>query len=493
MHEKTDTAAAELHLRVIREPALTPISPRKRAICWDFGIPPHEAPQVVTDGLRIESRPGTITALVGPSGSGKSSVLQAIADQIGQAVWVGREKLDKRSSIIDLVAPRRPLATAMRILTACGLGEPRLWVRSADDLSDGERFRAALARAIGRAVGCSAPAPIFCDEFTAILHRRLARALAHNLRKLVSRTGLTLFVASSQEDLLNDLQPDQLVRLGGPTPRVETHFPRPRRLSLHRRMVVEPGSVRDYCLFSAMHYRHRDGLGFVDKVFLLREQPGGEALGILVFAHGAMELTLRNRATGGRFVRNLRRLNRELRVLRRLVMHPDVRGCGLGHVFVRRTLPLVGVRFIECLAAMGTVNPVFERAGMHRIGQCALPRGRLAILERMRRMKLDPFSDAFSRQIAKYPRVRRLVVDTILGWSQVTHSAKGFRLRGRSPDELGQMFRQVLGEPPVYYLWDREGEYPRAGLRPDPQPRSAKHSPSRPRAPSLNRKLDPRG
>lgn len=492
MHDQSDSAA-ELHLRVIREPAVTPMSPRKRAVCWDFGIPPHEPPHTIVDGLRLETRPGTITALIGPSGSGKSSILQVIADQAGQAVWVGREKLDRRSSIIDLVAPRRPLATALRILTACGLGEPRLWVRSPEDLSDGERFRAALARAIGRAVGFPPPAPIFCDEFTAILHRRLARALAHNLRKLVSRAGLTLFVASSQDDLLDDLQPDQLVRLGGPAPRVETRLPRPRRFSLRRRLIVERGSVRDYSLFSAMHYRHRDGLGFVDKVFLLREQPGGEALGILVFAHGPMELAPRNRATGGRFVRNLRRLNRELRVLRRLVMHPDVRGCGLGHAFVRRTLPLVGVRFIECLAAMGTVNPVFERAGMHRIGQCDLPRGRLAILERMRQLKLDPFSDAFSRQIAKYPRVRRLVIETLLGWSQVTHSAKGFRLRGRSPDELGQTFRQVLGEPPVYYLWDREGEYPRADLRPDAQPRLTNRSPPPPRATATSRKLDPRG
>ncbi|QDV91692.1 lipoprotein transporter ATP-binding subunit [Phycisphaerae bacterium RAS2] len=491
MHEKIDSAA-ELHLRVIREPAVTPMSPRKRAVCWDFGIPPHEPPHPVADDLRIACRPGTITALVGPSGSGKSSLLNALAEELGRVAWVGREKLDKRSSIIDLVAPRRPLATAMRILTACGLGEPRLWVRSPEDLSDGERFRAALARAIGRAVGCPAPAPILCDEFTAILHRRLARALACNLRKLVSRTGLTLFVATTHEDILEDLQPNQLVRLGAEPPRVETHLPRLRRLSLHRRLVVEPGSVRDYSLFSAMHYRHRDGLGFVDKVFLLREQPGGEPLGILVFAHGPMELALRNQSTGGRFVRNLRRLNRELRVLRRLVMHPDVRGCGLGHVFVRRTLPLVGVRFIECLAAMGTVNPVFERAGMHRIGQCALPRGRLAILERLRRLKLDPFSDAFTSQIAKYPRVRRLVVETILGWSQVTHSAKGFRLRGRSPDELGQTFRQVLGEPPVYYLWDRDGEFPREGSRSEPQDRERATSPPARRAILVRRKHDPR-
>jgi ABC-type lipoprotein export system ATPase subunit len=443
------------------------MTPRKRAICWDFGIPPREPPATLADDVRLSIRPGTITALVGPSGSGKSSVLRAVAEQLGEVQWAGRGSLGRRRAVVDLVAPRRPLATALEILTACGLGEPRLWVRSAADLSDGERFRASLARAIGRSVGRPFRPPIVCDEFTAILHRRLARAIAYNLRKLVSRAGLTLVVATTHEDILEDLQPEQLVRLGDGPPRVAHLARRVRPMSLARRVVVEPGSVRDYCLFAPMHYRHRDGLGFVDKVFLLREQPGGAALGILVFAHGPMELSLRNRATGGRFVRNLRRLNRELRVLRRLVMHPDVRGCGLGHLFVRRALPRVGVRFVECLAAMGTVNPVFERAGMHRVGQCALPRGRLAILERMRAMKLDPFCDDFSRQIARCPRVRRLVEQTIIGWSQVTHSRKGFRFRGRTAAELGQTFRQVLGEPPVYYLWDREGQFPQRDRRPD--------------------------
>jgi GNAT superfamily N-acetyltransferase len=232
-------------------------------------------------------------------------------------------------------------------------------------------------------------------------------------------------------------------------------------MSLRRRATIEPGSVSDYRIFGPMHYRHRDGLGFVDKVFLLKESPRGDPLGILVFAHAPLELAQRNRCTAGRFIRNPRRLNRELRILRRLVMHPDVRGCGLGHWFVENTLPQVGVRFVECLAAMGAVNPVFERAGMDRIGRCPLPRGRMAMLQRLRQWNIDPFADDFPRRISRFPRVRKLVEKTIQDWVTTTQGPKKYRIEGRPVAVLAQTFRQIIGEPPLYYLWDKKRVYPR--------------------------------
>lgn len=454
----------QISVRIIREPAFTPMTERKNEVCWNFGIPPREEPFVIADGLTVELKPGGIVLLLGPSGSGKSSILQAIASQAGEAVWVGRGKFPAGRAIVDAIAPKRPLSSALEILTACGLGEPRLWVRQYADLSDGERFRASLARAVGQSLGQSA-APIFCDEFTAILHRRMAKAVAHNLRKLVSRRGLTLVVATTHEDVVHDLQPDRIVRLGGALPRIDDQRIYDKTVSLQRHARIEPGSVRDYRTFAPMHYRHRDGLGFVDKVFLLKVASGGDPVGILVFAHAPMELALRNASTEGRFKRNIRRLNKELRILRRLVMHPDVRGCGLGHWFVQKTLPQVGVRFVECLAAMGAVNPVFEKAGMRCVGRCPLPRGRIELLARLRDWGVDPFAPDFPAGIRRWPRVRRLVEDTVHAYLRHTQGASRCRIGGRPPEALARLFRQVIGEPPMYYLWDRDGVYPR---KPDP-------------------------
>lgn len=460
MH-RTGSRPSEIKINLIREPAFTPMTPRKRKVCWDFGIPPREQPFTLAEDLPVALKPGAIVLLSGPSGSGKSSILAALAEKVPNAVWVGRSRFPTHRAIVDAIAPGKTLATALEILTACGLGEPRLWIRQFRDLSDGERFRAALAKAVGVSLSGNVARPILCDEFTAILHRRAAKAIAYNLRKLVTRHGLTLVAATTHEDVIPDLQPDQVIHLGGGEPGITSRNPRDRATSLQRRATIEAGSVRDYRQFGPMHYRHRDGLGFVDKVFLLRESPRGEALGILVFAHAPLELALRNRCTQGRFTRNPRRLNRELRILRRLVMHPDVRGCGLGHWFVEKTLPRVGVRFVECLAAMGAVNPVFEKAGMQRIGRCPLPRGRLALLQRLRQWGIDPFADDFSRKIARTPRVRALVERTIEKWVDTTQGAHKYRVHGKPPTVLAATFRQCIGEPPLYYLWDKAGVFPR--------------------------------
>jgi ABC-type lipoprotein export system ATPase subunit len=452
-----------IELGVIREPAWVPMSPRKRQICWDFGVPAQEEPVVVVQNLTMRLGRGTISLLSGPSGSGKSSILHAVAERIGRVAWVGCGGIPNERAIVDAIAPSAPLGMALEILTACGLGEPRLWIRRFEDLSEGERFRVCLAAAIGSSLGEGEGEgrPILSDEFTAGLHRRMAKAIAYNLRKLVSRYGLTLIVATAHEDVREDLQPDEMVKLGSAKVGVVYHAPRDQPISLRRHVTIEQGSVRDYHSFGAMHYRDRDGLGFVDKVFLLRESAGGEPLGVLVFAHAPMELALRNHSTEGRFRGNVRRLNREVRILRRLVMHPDVRGCGLGHWFVAHALPLAGVRFIESLASMGAVNPVFERAGMRRVGRCPMPRGRLDLLQRMRRRAVDPFAPGFVRQIAGCPLVRGMVERTIADWTRRTQSTSPYRVEGRLPSELAHVFRQIISEPPVYYLWDREGVYPR--------------------------------
>ncbi len=466
-------------LTVLREIAPARPSPRVSQVCWDFGVPPREPPVRVAEQLRVPLGPGRIVLLTGPSGAGKTSLLAELARCCGDVVWVRPPRPGPRA-VVDRVASRASLPEALEILTACGLGEPRLWVRRIGDLSDGERFRAALAVALGEALRRPGCPPIFCDEFTAILHRRLARAVAFNLRKLAIRAGLTLVVAAAHDDIVDDLRPDTLVRLDGNREsqidprrspfRTGPQFAardarlevRPTRagFSIARRLTIERGSVRDYALFAPMHYRHRDGLGFVDRVFLLRERPGGPPLGILVFAMAPIELSLRNAATAGRFLRNAHRLNRELRILRRLVMHPDVRGCGLGHWFVRRTLPRVGTRFVECLAAMGAVNPVFERAGMVRVGRIPLPRGRAALLDRLRRWRLDPFSPRFIEHIRRFPRVRRLVEQTIRDWRRATTAGPARDRSPGGPADLAVTFRQLIGEPPIYYLWDREGEFP---------------------------------
>jgi len=204
-----------------------------------------------------------------------------------------------------------------------------------------------------------------------------------------------------------------------------------------------------------MHYRATDELGFVDKVFVLREGVDGEPVGIVVYSHGPLELAMRNKATHGRFVRRPHEVNRRFRILRRLVIHPDVRGCGLGRHLVRTTLPLVGTDYVECLAGMGDYNPVFERAGMKRIGRYETAPRRRAALEALSALDVNPNNAEFTRQVCRRRRVRKIVADIVYDWYSATTAGGERRVERQSPALLAQTFRGLVASRPVYYLWRR--------------------------------------
>ncbi len=453
-----------LRLEVVAPAEAVMPSARMVEVGLRFGIPMMENGRRIAAGVELAFAPGRIILITGPSGAGKTLLLNRIGRHFPNARWVNRLPFPLDVAVVDAVAPGRPMAEAMSLLTAAGLGEPMLWMRRFAQLSEGEQFRARLARAVSlqpREGGCT---PLLCDEFGSLLHRRLARAVAFNLRKRVSRDKLFLVVSTSRDDLTDALRPDRIVRLdrdGGAvveTPTDGAHSSAG-AAELFGDLRIERGTLADYARFAAMHYRHQESAGFVDRVFVLREGHGGEALGVVVYGRPVLELALRNQATGRRFVRQPRLLNREMRVLKRLVVHPDARGCGLGHWLVRRTLPEAGTRFVECLAAMGAINPVFEKAGMRRIGTCLAPVARDAALRALRKAGVDPLAADFVAQVCRRPTVRRLVRERVRVWYRGATAGGGeSRVERQTPTQLARTFRQLVGSEPVYLLWGRESD-----------------------------------
>lgn len=168
---------------------------------------------------RVLAQPaGTITLVTGPSGCGKSSLLRAVRAEarrrrvgvVDASTLHGRVPADR--PVIDLFA--LPLLATLRLLSAAGLGEARLWARRAGELSEGQRARLAVALAMARAGagrGAGAPPLIVIDECCSTLDRVTASSVAHTLRRWVRGRWCRIVCATSHEDLGASLAPDLVV------------------------------------------------------------------------------------------------------------------------------------------------------------------------------------------------------------------------------------------------------------------------------------------
>jgi uncharacterized protein len=184
-------------------------SVRASVVMDHFGIGFEQGWHVIADSLELPIEPGDVVLFTGASGSGKSSLMRAVAEQLatGDGTRVmSIDDLDLGEQPLVEALPGEP-AEAMQLLSQCGLGEARLMLRMPGELSDGQRYRFRLALAISRR-----PRWIIADEFTATLDRTLAKVIAFNLRRLADRTGIGFLLATTHEDVALDLESDVHVR-----------------------------------------------------------------------------------------------------------------------------------------------------------------------------------------------------------------------------------------------------------------------------------------
>lgn len=146
--------------------------------------------------LPIEDSDWKIGVVVGPSGSGKSSIGAKLGTPYAPA-W------SCNKPIIDAIAPDGDFNAVTAALSAVGLGSVPTWLRPFHALSNGERFRATLARLV-----CEAPELVVVDEFSSVVDRQIARIGAGAFAKAWRRTGGKAVLLSCHYDILDWLEPD---------------------------------------------------------------------------------------------------------------------------------------------------------------------------------------------------------------------------------------------------------------------------------------------
>lgn len=243
------------------------------------------------------------------------------------------------------------------------------------------------------------------------------------------------------------------------------------------RLRIELGSMRDYNSLAAFHYKaSRPGATttvyrlvhetqtVVGRFFSRRDER--QIAGVLLRSLPHLACAMRDFATRGRYAgftasAKAMLLNRELRTISRIVIHPQWRGVGLAVRLVRHALanPEPGQRLTEALAAMGRVHPFLERAGMARYDQ-PTPPAHQRLLDALARLEMPPWMLAsparFMQQLAELDDYTQIWFEHELArW----HATAARRKRGSSRrrdaslyDMLHAASTQVLATP-VYYLF----------------------------------------
>jgi ABC-type iron transport system FetAB ATPase subunit len=153
----------------------------------------------------LEREGWRIGVVVGPSGSGKTSIGRALTD-LGWFEW-GTEEWPE-GAIVDAIAPGGDFDAVTGVLASVGLGTVPSWLRPYRVLSNGERYRAELARLLAED-----HTQVWFDEFTSVLDRNVAQVGAGAFAKAWRRgPERQVVLMTPHEDILPWLSPDWVVR-----------------------------------------------------------------------------------------------------------------------------------------------------------------------------------------------------------------------------------------------------------------------------------------
>ena len=335
---------------------------------------------VIYDNVELKIGPTDIVYITGDSGSGKSVLLKALERDIRRdmglsCINIADIKPEPNKPLIETVG--KSLEEALELLSRVGLNDAFLFLRTYEQLSDGQKYRYKIAKMIE-----SGAQFWIMDEFAATLDRDTAKIVAYNLQKLARQQGKAVLAATTHTDLFEDLNPSVHIHKRFGKEITVNYYPNTpaKECSLVREMRIEEGTTEDWRRLAGFHYRSHKIAG-PRKIFRLVR--GEELCGVIIYCYPPPT------CFGRRFVlpkMSMRELNEKLSIISRVVVHPKYRTIGLGAKLVRETLPLVGTPYVEMPAVMAKYNPFAEKAGMRKIAMQTPPREALKIAETLTRL-----------------------------------------------------------------------------------------------------------
>jgi len=252
----------------------------------------------------IEDRDWQIGLIKGPSGAGKTSIARHL---FGDCIVDGYEW--GSGAVVDAFPQSMGIRDVTAALSSVGFSSPPSWTKPFHVLSNGEKFRANLARAL-----VDVRPTIAIDEFTSVVDRTVGKIGSHAVSKAIRRQpGRRLIAITCHDDVTEWLQPDWII---------EPHVGGFHWRSVQQRPSIELEIVRcDYSAWKwfAPHHYLDANLAKGARCFagLIDGQPAGFAA-LRNFPHPSLKRT---------------------QAVSRVVALPDFQGFGL---VAHHMMPLIG-------------------------------------------------------------------------------------------------------------------------------------------------------
>lgn len=248
--------------------------------------------------LPIEDFDWNIGLIVGPSGSGKSTLAkQMFNENLHKGFDWSKDK-----AIIDDFPAGCGVKEITAVLNSVGFSSPPSWLKPFEVLSNGEKFRAEMARAI---IEYKEKEFFVIDEFSSVVDRTVAKIGSFAISKAIRRNKSKMIALSCHYDIVEWLEADWVLDMRDVT------F----RRGLLRRPKIELSIVeieRDYWKMFAQHHYLTPNLSKTSK-------PYGCMYGNQLVSFAAILPAMG--------------LKKTWRV-HRIVVLPDFQGCGIGMNFL---------------------------------------------------------------------------------------------------------------------------------------------------------------